>query len=125
MRQKEAKAYASNAPLLKSVARFPKVGHRMSAAHGKSVRMFMHKGHEISITTVYQIKIDRRPIHLPLLVTQDGNVQSHAIPNYSQSSAVDMVKTIIDLFPEDFEKKPRGRRQSGGQHGGHSERHHR
>jgi hypothetical protein len=123
MKRKEAAAYASNAPLLKSVARLPKIEHRMGGAHEKSVRTFIHKGHEISITTMYQVKIDGRMVHLPLLVSQDGHVQSHAAPNYSQSSAVDMVKTLIDLFPEDFKKKPRARR-AGGQHGGHSKGHH-
>jgi hypothetical protein len=123
MKRKEAAAYASNAPLLKSVARLPKIEHRMGGMHDKSVRTFTYKGHEISITTMYQVKIDRRVVHLPLSVSQDGHVQSHAVPNYSQPSAVDMVRTIIDQFPEDFEKTPRGRR-AGGQHGGRSQRHH-
>lgn len=122
MKRKDAAAYASNAPLLKSVARLPKI--KRGSMHDKSVRKFSHKGHEISIATMYQIKIDKRVVHLPLLVTQDGHVHSHAIPNYSESSAVDIVKKIIDLFPEDFEKK-RGRRPAGGQHGSHSRRHHR
>jgi arylsulfatase A-like enzyme len=92
--------------------------------NGKSVRTFRHKGHEISITTMYQVKIDRRVVHLPLMVSDDGHVQSHAIPNYSLSSAVDIVKTIVDLFPEDFEKKKSRGRRAGGQHGGHSQGHH-
>jgi hypothetical protein len=123
MKRKEAAAFAPNAPLLKSVARLPKIEH--GAMHDKSVRTFSHKGHEVSIATKYEVKIDGRVVHLPLIVTQDGQVQSHAIPNYSLSSAVDIVKTIIDLFPEDFEKKrpPRGRR-GGRQHGGHSQGHH-
>ena len=112
MKRKEAARYAPNAPLLKSVAKLPKIKH--GTMHGKSVRTFSHKGHEISITTMYQVKIDRRVVHLPLMVSDDGHVQSHAIPNYSLSSAVDIVKTIVDLFPEDFEKKkPRGRRAGG------------
>jgi hypothetical protein len=123
MKRKEAAAYAAKVPLLKSVARLPKIEHKMGGTHDKSVRTFTHKGHEISITTMYQVKIDRRIVHLPLLVSQDGRVQSHAVPNDSQLSAVDMVKTIIDLFPEDFEKKPRGRR-AGEQHGAHPKGHH-
>jgi hypothetical protein len=123
MKRKEAAAYASSAPLLRSVARLPKIEHRMRGTHNKSVRSFTYKDHEISITTIYQVRIDGRAVDLPLLVSQDGRVQSHAIPNYSQSSAVDIVKTIIDQFPGDFENKRR-RRQTGGQHGGHSERHH-
>jgi hypothetical protein len=41
MKRKEAASYAPNAPLLKSVARLPKIKH--SAAHEKSVRTFDHK----------------------------------------------------------------------------------
>jgi hypothetical protein len=123
MKRKAATAYASNVPLLKSVARLPKIKH--GSMHEKSVRTFGHKGHEISIATTYQVKIDGRTVHIPLIVSENGHVQSHAIPNYSLSSAVDVVKTIIDLFPEDFEKRrPRGRR-AGGRHGGHSQKHHR
>jgi len=122
MKRREAANYASNAPLLKSVARLPKIEHR--GMHDRSVRTFSHKGHEISIATMYEVKVDGRVVHLPLMVSQDGQVQSHAIPNYSLSSAVDIVKTIIDLFPEDFaKKKPRGRK-GGRQHGGHSQGHH-
>ncbi len=123
MKRKEAASYAPSAPLLKSIARLPKIKH--GAMHDKSVRTFGHKGHEISIATTYQVKVDGRVVHIPLMVSENGQVQSHAIPNYSLSSAVDVVKTIIDLFPEDFEKKkPRGRR-AGGRHGGHSQGHHR
>jgi len=121
MKRKDAAVYGQSQPLLKSVARLPKLDHRKM--HDKSVRTFSHKGHEISISTIYQIKIDRRVVHLPLLVSQDGRVQSHAIPNYSLPSAVDVVKTIIDLFPEDFDKKPR-RRPAGGKHGSRSQGHH-
>jgi hypothetical protein len=122
MKRKDAAAYASNASLLKSIARLPKI--ERGSMHDKSMRKFSHKGHEISIATIYQIKIDGRMVHLPLQVAQDGHVHSHAIPNYSESSAVDIVRKIIDLFPEDFEKK-RGRRPAGGQHGSHSHGHHR
>ncbi|MBI1868819.1 MAG: hypothetical protein HYS06_11090 [Methylocystis sp.] len=121
MKRKEVASYAPSAPLLKSVARLPQIKH--GAMHNKSVRTFSHKGHEISIATTYEVKIDGRVVHFPLTVSEDGHVQSHAIPNYSLSSAVDIVKTIVDNFPEDFEKKkPRGRR-TGGQHGGHSQGH--
>jgi len=123
MKRKEAAAYASSAPLLKSVARLPKIAHSMRGMHDKSVRTFTHKGYKISITTMYEVRVDGRLVHLPLMVSEDGHVQSHAIPNYSETSAVDIVKTIVDQFPDDFEKKPR-RRRRGGQHGGHAQRHH-
>ncbi len=122
MKRKDAARYAPNAPLLKSVAKLPKMKH--GAMHDKSVRTFDYKGHAISITTMYQVKIDGRLVHLPLMVSEDGHVQSHAIPNYSLSSAVDVVKTIIDQFPEDFATKKSRSRRPGGQHGGHAQGHH-
>ena len=45
MKRKDAAAYASNAPLLKSVARLPKI--KRGSMHDQSVRKFSHKGHEI------------------------------------------------------------------------------
>jgi hypothetical protein len=109
MKRKEAAAFAPNAPLLKSVARLPKIEH--GGMHDKTVRTFSHNGHEISIATKYEIKIDGRVVHLPLMVSQDGQVQSHAIPNYSLSSAVDIVKTIIDLFTQTPERPVSPRQQ--------------
>ena len=119
MKRKDAAAYGSKAPLLNSVARLPKIEHRAHGMHNKSVRTFAHHGHDISITTTYEVKIDGRVVRLPLMVSQDGHVQTHALPNYSLSSAVDLVKTILDQFPEDFAKRKRSRR-TGGQHDGHS-----
>jgi hypothetical protein len=122
MKRQDATRHAANAPLLKSVARLPKM-----MMHGdrpaKSVRSFTHKGHTISILTTYEVKIDGRRANIPLTVSEDGQVQSHAIPNYSLSSAVDVLKTIIDYFPEDFTKAKRGK-IGGGRHGGHAKGHH-
>jgi hypothetical protein len=38
-------------------------------------------------------------------VDNKGKVSAHALPNYSFVSAVDLVKKMIDEFPDDFTKK--------------------
>jgi hypothetical protein len=80
------------------------------AHHGPavSVREANHNGHHILIRTTYEISVDRRPVMGEFLVTDEGQVQCHALPNYTFLSAVDLVKSLIDLFPEDFERPAKG-----------------
>jgi hypothetical protein len=79
------------------------------AEHGKSpfqsVREVDYKGHKITIYTQYQIKIDGKPFGGHLYVDNSGKVSAHALPNYSFVSAVDLLKKVIDEFPDDFAKK--------------------
>ena len=78
----------------------------------ESVREATYKGHEIRIVTTYRIEVDGVPITGHLLVTNEGTVHYHAIPNQEFGSAVDMVKRIIDLSPEGFTP-------AAGSHGDH------
>ena len=87
------------------------VGHT-GHAHMDSVRRAEHAGHVIEIRTHYEVKVDGKAVPLPLSVGDDGNVVCHALPNYLFSSAVDLVKTVIDLYPDDFTK--RGSKRAGG-----------
>ena len=98
----------------------------LTARHGhgpmESIREAEHGGHRIVITTSYEVQVDGRPLHSHFIVTDDGQVQCHAMPNYTFSSAVDLVKAMIDVFPEEFpRRKQSGRpsRRSGGDHGHH------
>ena len=73
--------------------------------HGQameSVREASYRGHEIIIRTTYQIEVDGRPITGHMGVSNDGQVYYHGIPNVSYASAVDMVKQLIDTYPDDF-----------------------
>jgi hypothetical protein len=69
----------------------------------ESTREVTYRGHHLRIRTTYHIEVDGMPIQGHLGVTNDGQVHYHAIPNLSFASAVDMVKQLIDTFPEDFE----------------------
>ncbi len=77
-------------------------------AHGgvESVREATYRGHHIVVRTHYRIEVDGVPIDGHLGVTNDGQVHYHAIPNYSFASAVDLVKQVIDTFPDDFPPVP-------------------
>lgn len=87
----------------------PPAGHDQGGDHGggdhsggESVREATHRGHRIVVRTTYHIEIDGQPIEGHLGVTNDGTVHYHAIPNYSFASAVDLVRQLIDSFPDDF-----------------------
>ena len=75
-------------------------GHAMPM---ESTREADYYGHHIVIRTTYHIEVDGTPIEGHLGVTDDGQVHYHAVPNLSFASAVDLVKQLIDTFPEDFE----------------------
>jgi hypothetical protein len=84
-------------------------GHSMHGAmgKGKSVRTAEHNGHEIVLTTSYRVELDGKVLKIPLMVNDSGDVHCHSLPNYQFDSAMDMVKAIIDAFPEDFPPPPK------------------
>ena len=74
----------------------------------ESVREAEYQGHRIVVRTRYEIEVDGKRVTGHVGVTNDGNVHYHAVPNMSFPSAVEMVEKLIDIFPEDFDKKGRG-----------------
>jgi hypothetical protein len=75
--------------------------------HGEqSVREVTYGQHRIRIATTYDIEVDGQPVTGHLLVTNEGTVHYHAIPNQEFASAVDMVKRMIDLAPDQFPDPP-------------------
>jgi hypothetical protein len=108
----------------------PKVRNAMQSHHdhhgAASLREAEYKGHKIQIRTTYQVTIDGRPVTGHLGVTDDGTVHYHPVPNKAFTSAVDLVRALIDIFPDDFPPagkggKKRPRRDSG--HAGHTGHH--
>lgn len=79
---------------------------RHGAGGAQSVREDNYRGHAIEIVTTYKILVDGRKIRAPLGVDDSGQVHCHSLPNYQTASAVDMVRALIDGFPEEFERKP-------------------
>ncbi len=90
---------------------------RNHMTHLGGVRKATHDGHRIEIRTTYEVRVDGRRVSLPLSVDSEGRVTCHALPNYSFQSAVDLVKQVIDTYPDDFTK---GRRKEVSGHGSHS-----
>ena len=90
--------------------------HPHPGAHG-TVREAEHRGHHIMIRTTYEIEVDGVPIEGHLGVTDDGNVHYHPVPNVTFASAVDLVKQLIDAFPDDFSSTPGGPPGPGHDHG--------
>lgn len=76
--------------------------HGHHAGHAPSARETVHNGHRILLETIYRVTVDGRTVDLGISVDDAGKVHCHSLPNYQFASALDMVKTLIDQFPEDF-----------------------
>lgn len=76
-------------------------GHGGHEGH-TSIRNAGHNGHRIEIQTTYRVLVDGKELSGHFGVDQDGTTHYHGLPNYQQASAVDLVKTVIDQFPDDF-----------------------
>jgi hypothetical protein len=73
----------------------------------ESVRTAEHNGHSILVRTHYEFEVDGNPLVSPVMVDNFGRVACHALPNYSFLSAIDLVKQLIETFPEDFSAEHR------------------
>jgi hypothetical protein len=96
-----------------------KAGKPVTAGHAvhdkgpfQSIREVDYKGHKITIYTQYQIKIDGKHLGGHMSVDNKGKVSAHALPNYSFVSAVDLIKKMIDEFPDDFTTKKKSDRSN-------------
>jgi hypothetical protein len=67
-----------------------------------TVRNDVYRGHEIVVRTTYEIEVDGEPLGGHFGVDTSGQVHYHGLPNYSVGSAVDLVRQVIDAFPDDF-----------------------
>ncbi|MFT7649086.1 MAG: hypothetical protein ACI8Y4_003843 [Candidatus Poriferisodalaceae bacterium] len=63
--------------------------------HG-SIRRLTRDEHDIEIHTHYKIVIDGEEFPDPFHVMNNGSVSYHGLPQYSTTSAVDLVKRIVD-----------------------------
>lgn len=110
MKKSELIQAKSPESLVESLSRYRPEQHGRHAEVMESVREETYRGHKIVIRTSYHIEVDGAPIEGHLGVTNDGQVHYHPVPNLSFNSAVELVKQLIDIFPDDF----------GGQAAGHS-----
>ena len=89
--------------------------------HGESVvtRETDYKGHHIVVRTKYEVEIDGKPVMGHMGVNDEGSVHYHPIPNLRFDSALDMVKKIIDVFPDDFGPNAAPQSMPGMNHASH------
>src|SRR5690348_16820229 len=95
-------------------------GHQHPSS--ETIREADYEGHHIVIRTTYQIEVDGKPVTGHMGVTDDGKVHYHPVPNISFASALDMVKQLIDIFPDDFAEtgeKPVEHEEPAPTHEGH------
>ena len=121
MERDELERLATPAQLSAALERYPELDQRLHGGHehpGETVREVEYKGHRIRVVTTYRIDVDGVPVTGHLSVTNEGRVHYHAVPNEEFSSAVDMVKRIIDLSPQGLGRPDAGGHDPGhGQHG--------
>lgn len=98
----EITADPSLAQAQKTSAVFKALIRNPHGGHGASIREDHYKGHHIVIRTRYEIEIDGKKFHGDLDVSNAGTVQYHGIPNVSANSAVELIRSVIDAFPDDF-----------------------
>lgn len=114
----KAKSRAGARPTAQSIASYvqknaSRVLHILQHQHPvtDSVREADYQGHHIVVRTHYEIEVDGRAVTGHMGVTNDGHVHYHPVPNMSFASAIDLVKQLIDVFPDDFSKKARRSRR--------------
>jgi hypothetical protein len=94
----------------------PHAGHESTA-----IREFTHAGHVIRIVTTYRVEVDGRPVRAHLSVDEDGRVYTHATPFVTYGSAIDLMKAVIDSYPDSFSVSGHGEHDEhdhGHHHGG-------
>jgi hypothetical protein len=88
---------------------------------GETIREADYAGHHIVVGTTYRVEVDGVPVTGHLGVTDDGQVHYHAVPNIAYASAIDLLKALIDIFPDDFgpgSARSHGSKRGGKGHGG-------
>ena len=101
----------------------PTGGHH----HGSviTVRSDTYRGHDITVRTTYEVEVDGRPLRGHFGVGNDGRVHYHPLPNHNFESALELVRQVIDSFPESFPGPQTGPGDPGNEHSsGHGSGHH-
>lgn len=111
-----AKYVRQNVAKVKRASSMVKMRHHEEGQ--EIVREDDYKGHHIVVRTVYRITVDGKKVTGHIMLTNDGQVQYHGLPNWSFDSAIQLARTLIDNFPEDFEKASKGSGAAGMQMAG-------
>jgi hypothetical protein len=66
------------------------------------VREDDYRGHHVVITTTYEITVDGAPVPVHIGISNDGTAHAHGLPAYEFASLVDVIRALIDFFPDEF-----------------------
>ena len=105
MRKSELAQAADPDYLRQQVPRNKPEQHMSGHHHGattENVREVTYGGHVIHVRTTYTIDVDGKPITGHIGVNNEGLVHYHAFPTLNFASVIDVVKLLIDKFPDDF-----------------------
>ncbi len=105
MRRQDLQRAADPATYVTGLAATAPSAHGGHRSH-EVIRTDIYNGHAIEIRTAYTITVDGEPVTAHMHVDNDGNVICHAIPVYRSASMVNVVRRLIDLFPDDFPIPP-------------------
>jgi hypothetical protein len=82
------------------------------------VREDDYRGHHVVITTTYEITVDGAPLPVHIGISNDGMAHAHGLPTYEFASLVDVIRALIEFFPDEF--PPSGEPPPApAHHGGH------
>ena len=80
-------------------------GHGHGHGHAVAIsteREAMHAGCHIRVKTTYEISVNGQPFAGHVVVGNDGQMYTHACPYTDFPSAIDMMKHLVDVYPEFF-----------------------
>ena len=83
------------------LAALPRPQH-VHSGPSSSVREDDYRGHHVVITTTYEITVDGAPIDVHIGLSNDGTAHCHGLPAYQFASLVDVVRALIEYFPDEF-----------------------
>jgi len=103
------------------LAGLPQPGPGHGGHPAVSVREDSYKGHRIVIKTTYEMTVDGKPLPIHVSLSNDGSAHVHGLPNYQFLSVVDLVRALIEFFPNEFpaEGPPADEYGGHGEPGGH------
>ncbi|HYO66909.1 MAG TPA: hypothetical protein VEU33_12570 [Archangium sp.] len=90
----------------------------------RSERVLEHQGSTITITTMYEVRLEGRLLTLHMMVDEEGRLWSHLCPYLTFATATELVLHLLERMPHLFEPAQPGppgdetRRDHSG-HGGH------
>ena len=110
-------------PFCGGKVKLPDFQHAHHAKGVTSKRSTEHRGRKIEVHTTYKFYVDGKPLKMHAGVMDDGKVHCHNLPQYSFTSALKMLKRVVDIMsieePVNELKKPKNKKhKKGGHHDG-------